>query len=359
MQKSEIQCRRNKRVMNEYIILIHSIFEPSEMLRMMLEKIIEERMCIRTRDGKFELDIGIEIPLGFRYEWGILRFPVPWRGMRHIKIPIFMIIIPFPTERHAMLIEEDMTTFSHISVERIHDRWLRKYFSKFAWFYEKLPIRYHDIPESPPFDAPRKIFFTRSHEYECAIHRTRAEFSECTLIARTFDPLNAVSGLLAFMEKSSSNRIFGYSTSEIECRFSEWRSEMLGCIVQEYHIGHSWFYIANMALIIENPLYFFHHWVRLWDEFLGSKYPNPLGSMFCGGTFFVSLAFFWAIEDIFPVIFPFFSHTKWLRTYDTKFIFTVLSSIEDFCHIIYSWGGNDSTYCFSFMKSVVEIFADS
>ncbi len=196
-EKSKIDRRREHRVMYSHILLIHRIFESAEVSIVIFEEIPEEWECIGSRYWEWE-----------RYIWNIIvffclieilsifRFPFPARYMMLVERSILTIIIPLSSYWLSICLHEDIATFSHISVEYLHDRWFLELFSKFFWIDKKLPIRKYlewYSWEYIFFYLSREILLTRTHGDDICDPCFCYELFDTFSVAYRFEPVSPIS----------------------------------------------------------------------------------------------------------------------------------------------------------------------
>ena len=61
--------------------------------------------------------------------------------MISIEVSILTIIVPLSSYRLAIILHEDIPRLPHISIKRLHNRWLLELCSEFDWIHEKLAIQ--------------------------------------------------------------------------------------------------------------------------------------------------------------------------------------------------------------------------
>lgn len=140
-ENSKVYSSRKERMMNPHIILVHSIFEFPKIRKMILYEILQEFQSIFTSYWQEKISFhDIIVFFGFIYIFRILRLPIPTWKMFFIKISILMVIIPFTTNWLIILVNQNIATFSHVSIKGFHNRRFFKLSPKFDSIDEKLSI---------------------------------------------------------------------------------------------------------------------------------------------------------------------------------------------------------------------------
>ena len=203
MQYTKIDRRREHRVVDSHIILIHRIFESAEVRIVILQEVLEEWECISAWYWQEKWETRSIIVLTSLIDISrITRLPRPRWDMSLIEIPIFTIVVPLPSYWLAIILDQDIARSTHIPIKILHNWRLLKLFAKFYRSDHELSVleylKWYSL-EYISIDLASKILLRWSHRYDICDTWFLGKFFYTLTIAPSFYPVSPISEILTLI----------------------------------------------------------------------------------------------------------------------------------------------------------------